>query len=62
MSNSKEVIDKETYDDVYKSILEIIMLAGAADELDLDDDIIVASISKALADLSVNILTTIEEG
>ena len=60
MSNSKEVIDKETYDDVYKSILEIIMLAGAADELDLDDDIIVASISKALADLSVNILTTIE--
>ena len=61
MSDDKEMIDEEVYNDAYSSILQVITLAGAVGSLDLDDDIIVASISKALADLSVNIVTITEE-
>jgi hypothetical protein len=49
------LVDKELYKDAYDAILQVILLEGMSGSVDFEDEVVVASISKALKDLSVDI-------
>ena len=53
---SNETIDDEIYSGMYDSVIQLIALEGMHGDLDLDDELVRKSISRALADLSRNIL------
>tara|TARA_B100000427_G_C15010888_1_gene378171 strand:- start:79 stop:306 length:228 start_codon:yes stop_codon:yes gene_type:complete len=49
-------INEEVYRDTYDAMLQVILLESMGSAFDFDDPSIVKSISKALKDLSVDIL------
>tara|TARA_B100001142_G_scaffold300816_1_gene325896 strand:- start:528 stop:746 length:219 start_codon:yes stop_codon:yes gene_type:complete len=53
---SNETIDDELYQGMYDSVIQLIALEGMHGDLDLDDESVRRSLSKALLDLSRDIL------
>ncbi len=58
---SNETIDDELYNGMYDSVIQLIALEGMHGDLDLDDESVRKSISRALADLSRDILQKTQE-
>ena len=54
-------VNKEIYKDTYDAMLQVILLESMSGAFDFDDPSIVKSISKALKDLSVDILDKYKE-